>query len=41
MITAKKFILEKSFNGTPRDENFKLVEEQIGELENGGNFFNF
>lgn len=37
MIVAKKFILEKSFNGAPREDNFKLVEEQLGELKKGGN----
>jgi len=37
MMAAKKIILDKSFNGAPRDDNFKIVEEQIAELKNGGN----
>lgn len=37
MIIAKKFILAKSFSGAPTEDNFKLIEEQIGELKNGGN----
>jgi hypothetical protein len=43
MVVTKKFILEKSFNGAPRDDNFKLIEEQLDELKNGGiydSFFN-
>lgn len=37
MVIAKKFILEKSFSGAPRHDNFKLVEEQMDELQKGGN----
>lgn len=37
MVVSKEFILEKSFSGAPREDNFKLVEKQLGELLNGGN----
>lgn len=37
MIIAKKFILKNSFSGAPTEDNFKLIEEPIGELKNGGN----
>lgn len=38
MVLAKKFILAKSFCGAPKDDNFKLVEEQLSdELNKGGN----
>ncbi|XP_050429026.1 prostaglandin reductase 1-like [Adelges cooleyi] len=35
MVKAKKFILDKSFAGAPKEDNFKLVEEQLGELKKG------
>jgi len=34
-MMMKKIILEKSFNGAPNEDNFKIVEEQIAELKNG------
>jgi len=36
MVIAKKFILEKPFSGAPTEDNFKLVEEELDELNNGG-----
>lgn len=39
MVTAKKFILEKSFSGEPTEDNFKLVEEELDELNKGGNIY--
>lgn len=37
MVIAKKFILEKSFSGAPRHDNFKLVTEELtDELQKGG-----
>lgn len=39
MVLAKKFLLEKSFCGAPKQENFKLVEEQLSdELKKGGKY---
>lgn len=35
-MLAKKFILNKPFDGPPTDDNFKLIEEQLDELKNGG-----
>ena len=37
MVKAKKFILAKHFDGFPTPENFQLVEEDLPELEVGGN----
>lgn len=37
MIIAKKFILAKLFSGAPKEDNFLLAEEQVGELKDGGN----
>lgn len=40
MVLAKKFLLEKSFSGAPKQDDFKLVEEQLSdELNKGGNQF--
>jgi len=36
MVTAKIFILEKPFDGPPKEDNFKLVEEKLDELNKGG-----
>lgn len=36
MVVSKEFILEKPFIGAPREDNFKLVEKQLEELQNGG-----
>lgn len=36
MVIAKKILLDKSFVGAPREDNFKLVEEQLDDLKNGG-----
>jgi len=35
MVIAKEFILEKSFSGAPKEDNFKLVEKKLDELKNG------
>ena len=37
MVRAKKFILAKHFDGFPTPENFHLIEEELPELEVGGN----
>jgi hypothetical protein len=39
MVIAKKFILEKPFSGAPTEDNFKLVEEELDELNKGGNIY--
>lgn len=41
MVIVKEFILEKPFNGAPREDNFKLVEKQLNELKNGGDLIFF
>lgn len=41
MVLAKTFILNKPFSGPPVEDNFKLVEEQLGELKNGGEQLHF
>jgi hypothetical protein len=32
-MKAKKWILNKYFDGWPKDENFKLIEEDLPELQ--------
>lgn len=39
MVIVKKFILEKPFSGEPTEDNFKLVEEELDELNKGGNIY--
>lgn len=36
MVLAKKFVYVKEFDGMPKDENLKIVEEELPELKNGG-----
>lgn len=36
MVKAKKFIYAESFRNEPTLANFKLEEEDLPELENGG-----
>jgi NADPH-dependent curcumin reductase CurA len=35
-MLAKKWILAKQFEGEPKEENIKLVEEQLPELKENG-----
>lgn len=39
MVIAKKIILKKLFSGAPKSDNFELLEEQLAELKNGGNYY--
>lgn len=36
MVRAKQFVYSKPFQGMPTDENFKLVEEDLPPLKDGG-----
>lgn len=36
MVKAKKFILARHFDGVPTPNDFKLVEEELPELQTGG-----
>ena len=36
MVKAKKFVLEKPFNGFPKASDLKLVEEELRPIKNGG-----
>lgn len=36
MVRAKKFIYAKRFEGEPKLTDFKLVEEELPELQEGG-----
>lgn len=38
MVRAKKFILQSYFDGFPKPEDVKLVEEELPALEDGGGF---
>lgn len=35
-LSAKAFIFDKQFEGFPKETNFKLVEEQLPPLRDGG-----
>lgn len=35
MVLAKKFIYANAFKGEPKLSDFKLVEEELNELQNG------
>lgn len=36
MVKAEVFLFSKPFDGPPEEENFKLVEENLPPLKNGG-----
>lgn len=36
MTTSKKFILAKYFDGAPKESDFKLVEEELPPIKDGG-----
>lgn len=35
-ITAQKYVLTKYFQGEPKNSDFKIVEEKIPDLKDGG-----
>lgn len=37
MVTSKKFILAKQFDGPPKLSDLQLVEEELPALKDGGN----
>lgn len=37
MVKTKKFIYAKAFDGEPKETDFKLVEEELPALKDGGN----
>lgn len=37
MVKTKKFIYAKVFDGEPKETDFKLVEEELPALKDGGN----
>lgn len=37
MVKTKKFIYAKAFEGEPKETDFKLVEEELPALKDGGN----
>ena len=36
MVKARKWILAKHFDGFPKESDLKLVEEELPELQDGG-----
>lgn len=36
MVVAKKYIYVKEYDGLPKDENVKIVEETLPSLKDGG-----
>lgn len=39
MLKAKKFIMQKHFDGFPKPDDVKLVEEELPPLKEGGEDF--
>lgn len=37
-MKAKRFVLEKYFEGMPKESDLKLVEEELPEITDGGRF---
>lgn len=37
MVKSKKFVLAKYFDGTPKESDFKLVEEELPPIKDKGN----
>lgn len=38
MVIGKKYILNKHFDGFPKPDDLKLVEEELPTLKDGGRF---
>lgn len=38
MVTSKKFVLAKYFDGPPKESDLQLIEEELPPLKNGGKF---
>lgn len=38
-IRAQKYVLTKYFQGEPKKTDFKIVEEDLPELQDGGNVY--
>lgn len=38
MVTAKKYIIAKYFEGEPQPTDLKLVEEELPAIKDGGKF---
>jgi prostaglandin reductase 1 len=36
MVKTKKFIFARHFDGEPKEDDFKLVEEELPPLKEGG-----
>lgn len=41
MVIAKKVIIDKRFNGMPKPSDFKIIEEQLPPLKEGGECFDW
>ena len=35
MVLGRKFVLKQHFDGLPKVEDFEIVEEELGELQDG------
>lgn len=38
-VKARKYVLTKYFQGEPKMDDFKIVEEHLPDLKDGGNIF--
>lgn len=38
MVTSKKFVLAKYFDGVPKESDLELIEEELPPLKDGGKF---
>lgn len=36
MVVARKYVLVKHFEGTPKETDLKIVEEELAPLKDGG-----
>lgn len=36
MVRARAYVFQKLFEGLPKHENFKLIEEELPALKDGG-----
>lgn len=41
VVVAKKFVYIRRFEGEPKQADFRLEEETLPDLKDGGNFANF
>lgn len=38
MVTSKKFVLAKQFDGPPKESDLEIVEEELPSIKDGGKY---